>query len=159
MSDLTVLFLLCTGVLVVALLALFGYGFGGKYRPWVFSVLGGLYALIPLVYMILYADKGGDPGPMYIFLVPPFLPQYVTFMISALVLALIYGRSGSYHYVYVIGAIINLLMWAVIGCLTGIYLRNTQDKSRVKIFWIILSIIVFLCLLFYVYAWWGFRWF
>jgi len=71
-------------LLLISLLLLAFKLRGNSKAHLVFAIIGGLYALIPLLILLAWGDTGGDPGPMYIWFFLPFLPQFVTFLIGAI---------------------------------------------------------------------------
>ena len=88
----------------------------GKRAALVTGIAGGIYSIIPLLGMILWGGKGGDPGPLWIFTLPPFRLVFITFLAIAFLFQQIgFSSSG----MDLIVGLINVVLWIFIGLGVG----------------------------------------
>ena len=138
--------LILFSVLVLVLLFLLGIKLRGNAKSkWIFSIIGGVYALIPLIWYA-FLEPGGD-YPTLFFL--PFWPQYLTISIAYIPIALL-GKLLSLSYksdnlLLIAGGVLNLVIWMAIGYLAGLSFKNMgkpSEKGASLIIWIILGILI-----------------
>jgi len=138
------LILLC--VLVLALLFLLCIKFRGNPKAkWIFSIIGGVYALIPFIFYVFF-EPGGDYPTVFLL---PFWPQILTISIAYIPFALL-GKLLSLSYksdnlLQIAGGVLNLIIWIGIGYLAGSSFKKANSPSQrgaSLVFWIILGILI-----------------
>ena len=100
------------------------------------AVMGFIYSGIP-AFFALTGSSSGDPGPYFMFMLPPFWPVMGTFLLTSLILSLslLIKIPISQDILFnVIGNIINIIFWIIIGGGIGLIIKNKGLNKWVAIF-------------------------
>jgi len=94
-------------------------------------VIGLVYTLIPFLGVISWGDKGGDPGPYWVFMIPLFWPAYATLLIILIPVSLFFKSTGFYFSeIDLLLSFINVILWVTIGAILGLMIKKRKEKRK-----------------------------
>lgn len=107
------------------------------------AIIGGLFALIPAllsVNYLLFHEGSGEPGPALPYITPPFILVLPTFAVFGGVFLILTALDNELI-IFLVGGILNVLLWIFIGAGVGWLIKRRKEK-RVRIILILLGLII-----------------